>query len=1005
MMAILFPLSAFCAGGDEFTTEVCGTEMTFVVLNETDKTCGVGKAFIDADNTCIGRSYAGDIIIPSEVNGYTVLEIVFYAFNDCEGVTSVSIPNTVKTIRPYAFSGCSGMTSISIPSSVKNIEEGAFSGCTSLTSVNITDIEAWCNIQFSDWDGGVQRISNPLFCAQHLYLNGEEVHELSIPNTVTSIGANAFLGCTGITSVDIPSSVTSIGKGAFSSTGLTSVTLPSHITSYNGAFASCNSLTSVEISDGITLIDEGAFNGCAKLNSVAIPNSVTSIGRIAFAYSGLTSISLPSSITSIEEGAFAMCSNLSSVISEIQEPFVFENGAFYSISDACVLYVPKGTRDAYIAAGWTEEVFKGGIVELEEGEEVWSAEFPETASSIIPADVSRNAWGTGIYTYTQYYGPGTSECYVLRRYSLTNPNRVQFCLYGWIDYTVNLIIDADYSKRDPATGYVPLSVAPQFIGEHSSVYDEDVMVADSYLYTNIIRGEECSPEDYPSYFDELNGRFVLNLAYYISRGYFGRGEETFQLDGYEPIVEFIDSQEEDGGTFTWKYGILTGEHVKEVKYAIVKGLIKPDSQEAADIYDKILRNDVDDFITYGEITSKVAQQVNMNIPIGDGCSFFYTYSNDGITSHFKSVGSFGGVSYNWVDRYIGTYTYKYLYCDYENPDDIDTWLPVEQEGMILQQSTEYPSYWRIKNWGNGIFFEFKQNDDGTLTVYRMPIDNIGDVASRPNGYSFVASRNNSNSVYDEAAGTYTFDLFYGLKEIGNSTLYQYTVTSYARGYETFVITDLVPLEEDETVDIAEEITEETNIDGNVIGNIFYNINPENGGYVDGCIVVSKPTEEASVEMEEGTDIFGEDFKAGFTGIVFKVPAGSGTIKITAETTGNTTLKVKIGNNAPIEMELEGKLKASFPYNVSKDTYVYIYAGQTSASNKRRAPGDSQLKIYSVELKRDQIPTDIDEVQGTKDNVQGNDAIYNMGGQRLSTPQKGLNIIRTEDGKTRKVFIK
>jgi len=216
--------------------------------------------------------------------------------------------------------------------------------------------------------------------------------------------------------------------------------------------------------------------------------------------------------------------------------------------------------------------------------------------------------------------------------------------------------------------------------------------------------------------------------------------------------------------------------------------------------------------------------------------------------------------------------------------------------------------------------------------------------------------------------------------------------------------NIEPFCEDETVTFDEEggIDEEADLDGNVIGNIFFNISSGNGGYdaEEGCITVTKPTPDEELQQLEGQDIFGEDFKDQFTGIVFKVPAGSGTVKITAETTGNTTLKVKIGNGAPIEMELEGKLKASFPYNVAESTYVYIYAGQTAAGVKGLAPvtdAEGTLKIYGIELSliEDGIEA-MDDGQWTMDNV----VIYNLSGQRLSKPQRGVNII---NGK--KVLIK
>ncbi len=216
--------------------------------------------------------------------------------------------------------------------------------------------------------------------------------------------------------------------------------------------------------------------------------------------------------------------------------------------------------------------------------------------------------------------------------------------------------------------------------------------------------------------------------------------------------------------------------------------------------------------------------------------------------------------------------------------------------------------------------------------------------------------------------------------------------------------DIDPLEEDETIDFGDEsgIDEEADLDGNVIGNIFFNISSGNGGYdaEEGCITVTKPTTDELLEQLEGQDIFGEDFKRQFTGVVFMVPAGSGTVKITAETTGNTTLKVKVGNGAPIEMELEGKLKASFPYNVYAPTLVYIYAGQTAAGVKAQlgAVADAaagELKIYGIELN---VTEDAIESLTPSQKSEGN--IYNLSGQRLSKPRRGVNII---DGK--KVVIK
>ena len=138
-----------------------------------------------------------------------------------------------------------------------------------------------------------------------------------IPDTVTSIGGDAFYGATGLTSVTIPNSVTSIGNSALSGTGITSITIPNSVTSIGGdAFAFNTALTSItfEAESQLTSIESALFNGSSALTSVNIPSGVTSIGNEAFAFtSALTSITIPDTVTSVGEFAFADASALTSI--------------------------------------------------------------------------------------------------------------------------------------------------------------------------------------------------------------------------------------------------------------------------------------------------------------------------------------------------------------------------------------------------------------------------------------------------------------------------------------------------------------------------------------------------------------------------------------------------------------------------------------------------------------------------------------------------------------------
>lgn len=239
---------------------------------------------------------------------------------------------SVVRIEEGAFMDRGKLSSISIPKSITSIGRGAFAGC-SPDSVHISSIESWYNIDFS------YSTSNPLCSGRNLYLNGELVTDLVVPDTITEIKSYIFEGCVSLKSIVLPESITNIGNYAFKDcSNLTTINIPEgvpHIGNYTfygcsslaaislpntikgigwNAFQTCSSLTSINIPDSVTWIGEKAFLNCKSLYTVTLPKGIKSLGEETFRNcSNLTSINLPEDITKIGVKAFEKCEKLTSI--------------------------------------------------------------------------------------------------------------------------------------------------------------------------------------------------------------------------------------------------------------------------------------------------------------------------------------------------------------------------------------------------------------------------------------------------------------------------------------------------------------------------------------------------------------------------------------------------------------------------------------------------------------------------------------------------------------------
>lgn len=349
----IFLLSVF--GIVAFADEVCINGL-YYLLNKDKQTAEVTyKSYSAKTYPYYNEDWnITEANIPSTVlykrKEYHVIGIRAHAFDGCQSLTSVTIPNGVRTIKEYTFQDCKNLTSVIIPNSVTSIEKSAFQRCRSLPSV-------------------------------------------TIPNSVTSIGSNAFDGCSSLTSLPISSSIKRIEDWAFGNCiSVTSVTIPDGVSIHWQAFEGCDNLTSVTVNsldflkhpmnsyfenmtkciigDKVTKIPQSAFTYCRYLTSITIPNSVTSIGYSAFSHcSSLTSVTIPNSVTLIEDYAFGYCSSLTSM-SIPNSVISIKMGAFFSCTKLTSVYIGNGVleieRLAFISCDALKEVYYPSDIEFPE---------------------------------------------------------------------------------------------------------------------------------------------------------------------------------------------------------------------------------------------------------------------------------------------------------------------------------------------------------------------------------------------------------------------------------------------------------------------------------------------------------------------------------------------------------------------------------------------------------------------------------------------------------------
>jgi hypothetical protein len=280
----------------------CGNETPwFQYIN------GIKTAVIQDGVTNIGDGAFYDCHRLTSVRiGNSVTTIADCAFRNCVSLTTFTIPDPVTTVGEEVFESCYNLTTVNISASVTSLDESAFEHCSKLTAINIDA----ANPNYTSKDGVMFNKNKTILI---LYPQGK-TGSYVVPNSVITIKDGAFFDCSGLTEITISDSVETIGFRTF---------------------AFCSSLVSLLIPNSVMTVDDESFEGCEGLTSVTIGRSVTTIGSLAFGRcTNLTTVT-----------------NLNPVPQNIENGGVFND----SDLTACTLRVPASSVDIYEnATEWKE---------------------------------------------------------------------------------------------------------------------------------------------------------------------------------------------------------------------------------------------------------------------------------------------------------------------------------------------------------------------------------------------------------------------------------------------------------------------------------------------------------------------------------------------------------------------------------------------------------------------------------------------------------------------------
>ncbi len=960
--------------------------VTVMDASTFDGCSGLTSITVEEGNTVFDSRDNCNAIIRTETNSL---------YQGCKNTT---IPQSVTAIGVHAFYGCSTLTSITIHKGINSIGTNVFWGCSGLESMVVEEGNAYFDSR-DNCNAIIKKADNTL-----LY---------GCKNTV------------------IPSSVKAIGSTAF---------------------AYSEKLESINLPEGLTTINSSAFQGCSGLTSIVFPKSLRTIGATSFyGCSSLTSVEFPAGLTAIGNRAFYNCSGLTSVISHITEPFTIASGTFLNQKDeytayqtSATLYVPYGSKAKYEATDYWNW-FKN-IVELDAPESLAINEenFPDetfrelVASADIDKDqdgklseeeigavntirlISKPVYdlkGVEFFTnlteleveWTHIKSLDLSSNTALKELNVTGTEELESLNISKntaleflnVDNTKLSALDVSHLKGLKHLYCANLGLGTLDISQNTALihlYCEGnqlttLDVSNHKALTNL----SCSDNNLTSLEISNNPELVFLMIdnNQITSLDISNNVKLWAIEIKNNKIGNIDVSKhtELNRFYCDNCGLSNIDVSKNTKLELFtcsnNNLGNLDLSNNTELTEldcsgtNLTELDLSANLKLELLTCNNNQLQTIDFSKNSSLRYLECTNNKITSFKYPEVASL--LSMYCSNNQLTNVDFSVfpqlssLYCDNNLIEKLDVSNNKELRQLDCHQNKL--SSLIISDQSTKLNIIRCQRNMLKGAVMDSLIDNLPERWGR----LYVI-----DTLYVDEHNVFTKEQVQRAKDkswnvYGTSGVGYY----YYEGSDP-INTDLDPVDGGDKINIGDEVNADTNLDGNVVGNILYNISSGNGEFnaQEGCLVINKATSDETMSSLEGKDIFGEDVKDNFTGIVLKVAEGSGKVAIEAETTGLMVLKMKVGNQEPLEMEFEGKLKVKFPYSVTEDTYVYIY-GSTKAAQQakgmRRANGSSgSLKIFGIEIEKNSTAIDEIFVDGQAKDV------YTLSGQKVRSQATSLD---------------